>query len=75
MLAKTERDTPRGRIRFDRFHNVVADMYMCRIEKVGNRILPVVVETVHGVDQFLGMDPAEYLKQPRLINLKGTFAK
>ncbi|MBI3015961.1 MAG: ABC transporter substrate-binding protein [Candidatus Tectomicrobia bacterium] len=74
-LAKTSLDTPRGRIRFDRFHNVIADMHMSRIEKVGDRIQPVVVETIHGVDQFLGMDPAEYLKQPRLINLKGTFGK
>jgi hypothetical protein len=33
--------------------------------------VPVVVETIKGVNQFLGMDPAEYLKKPRLVNLKG----
>jgi len=28
-----------------------------------------------GADQFLGLDPAEYMKKPRLMNLKGTFGK
>ena len=27
-----------------------------------------------GVDQFLGLDPNEYIRKPRLVNLKGTFA-
>jgi len=46
-----------------------------RIEKVGDQIVPVVVETIREVDQFLGMPPEEYLKKPRLVALKGTFGK
>jgi branched-chain amino acid transport system substrate-binding protein len=74
-LRKTDLDAPQGRIRFDRFQNVVTDILISRIDKVGDQIVPVVIETIRGVDQFLGMDPAEYLKKPRLITLKGSFAK
>jgi branched-chain amino acid transport system substrate-binding protein len=74
-LRKTDIEAPQGRIRFDRFQNVVTDVHISRIDKVGDKIVPVVIETVRGVDQFLGMDPAEYLKKPRLVTLKGTFAK
>ncbi|MEK7732265.1 MAG: ABC transporter substrate-binding protein, partial [Planctomycetota bacterium] len=74
-LRKTDLDAPRGRIRFDRFNHVISDVHLSRIEKVGDRNLPVVIETVRGVDQFVGMDQAEYVKRTRLINLKGTFGK
>jgi branched-chain amino acid transport system substrate-binding protein len=74
-LRKMDLDAPQGRVRFDRFQNVVTDIHISRIDKVGGQIVPVVIETVRGVDQFLGMDPAEYLKKPRLVTLKGTFAK
>jgi branched-chain amino acid transport system substrate-binding protein len=74
-LAKMDLEAPQGRVRFDRFHNVVTDIHISRIDRVGGQIVPVVIETVRGVDQFLGQDPAEYLKKPRLVTLKGTFAK
>lgn len=74
-LRKMDLEAPQGRIRFDRFQNVVCDIHISRIDKVGGQIVPVVIETIRGVDQFLGMDPAEYIKKPRLVNLKGTFAK
>ena len=74
-LRKTDVDAPQGRVRFDRFHNVVTDIHISRIDKVGNQVVPVVIDTIKGVDQFLGMDPAKYLEKPRLVNLKGTFAK
>jgi branched-chain amino acid transport system substrate-binding protein len=74
-LRKMDLEVPQGRVRFDRFQNVVTDVHISRIDKVGSQIVPVVIETVRGVDQFLGQDPAEYMKKPRLVNLKGTFAK
>ncbi len=74
-LRKVDFEAPRGRIRFDQFQNVISDIHIARIEKTGDRIGPVVVETVRGVDQFLGMDPTEYLKRPRLVTLKGTFGR
>ena len=74
-LRKMDIDAPQGRVHFDKFQNVVTDMYISRIDKVGDKIAPVVVETIRNVDQFLGLSPAEYLKKPRLVTLKGTFAK
>jgi branched-chain amino acid transport system substrate-binding protein len=74
-LRKTDVEAPQGRVRFDRYQNVVSDIYISRIDKVGDQIVPVVVETVKHVDQFLGLDAADYLKKPRLVTLKGTFAK
>ena len=56
-LRKTDLDAPKGRVRFDRFQNVVTDIHISRIDKVGDQIVPVVIETIRGVDQFLGMDP------------------
>jgi hypothetical protein len=46
-----------------------------RIDKVGDQVVPVVVETIPGVEQFLGITPEEYLKRPRLVALKRTFGK
>jgi len=74
-LRKTDVEAPQGRVRFDRYQNVVSDIYISRIDKVGDQIVPVVIETIRNVDQFLGLDPAEYLKKPRLVTLKGSFAK
>jgi branched-chain amino acid transport system substrate-binding protein len=74
-LRKMDIDAPQGRMRFDRFQNVVTDIHISRIDKVGGQIVPVVIDTIKGVDQFLGTDPADYLKRPRLVQLKGTFAR
>ena len=74
-LRKMDLDAPQGRIHFDKFQNVVSDIYISRIDKVGGQIVPTVIETIRGVDQFLGLSPEEYMKKPRLVNLKGTFAK
>jgi len=74
-LRQMDMEAPRGHIRFDRYQNVITDVTITRIEKVGDQIVPVVVETIREVDQFLGMPPEEYLKKPRLVALKGTFGK
>ena len=74
-LGKMDLEAPQGRVRFDRFHNIITDIHISRIDKAGGQIVPVVIETVRGVDQFLGQDPTEYLKKPRLVTLKGTFAR
>ena len=74
-LRRMDLQAPRGHVRFDRYQNVVTDVTITRIDKVGDQIAPVVVETIRGVEQFLGMTPEEYLKRPRLVALKGTFNK
>ena len=74
-LRKTDVEARQGRVRFDRYQNVVSDIYISRIDQVGDQIVPVVIETIRNVDQFLGLDPADYLKKPRLVTLKGSFLK
>src|SRR5712691_1569800 len=74
-LRQMDMEAPRGHIRFDRYQNVITDVTITRIAKVGDQIVPVVVETIREVDQFLGMPPEEYVKKPRLVTLKGTFGK
>src|SRR5262245_27251552 len=72
-LRHMDLEAPRGHVRFGPYQNIVTDVIITRIDKVGEQIVPVVVETVRQVDQFLGMPPEEYLKRPRLVALKGTF--
>ena len=74
-LRRMDLEAPRGRVRFDQYQNIITDVMITRIDKVGDQIVPVVVETIPGVDQFLGMAPEAYIKRPRLVALKGTFGK
>jgi len=74
-LRRMDLEAPRGRIRFDTYQHVIQDVIITRIDKVGDQVVPVVVETYKSVDEFQGMSPEEYLKKPRLITLKGTFGK
>jgi branched-chain amino acid transport system substrate-binding protein len=74
-LRRMDLEAPRGHVRFDRYQNVITNVFITRIEKAGDQIVPVVVETIPEMDQFLGMAPEDYLKRPRLIALKGTFSK
>lgn len=74
-LRKVTLDAPRGTFRFDRFQNVISDVHIGKIERMGNQVLPRVVATVRDVDQFLGASPEEYMKKRRLLTLKGTFGQ
>ena len=74
-LRHMDLEAPRGHIRFDKYQDVITDVIITRIDKVGDQVVPVVVETIPGVEQFLGITPEEYLKRPRLVALKGTFGK
>ena len=74
-LRHMDLEAPRGHIRFDKYQNVITDVIITKIDKVGDQIVPVVVKTIPGVEQFLGITPEEYLKRPRLVALKGTFGK
>ena len=74
-LRKIDVEAPQGRVRFDKLQNVVTDIHISRIDKIGGQVVPTVIETIRGVDQFLGLPVEEYLKKPRLVNLKGPFAK
>ena len=74
-LRRMDLEAPRGRVRFDQYQNIITDVMITRIDKVGDQIVPVVVETIPGVDQFLGMAPEAYIKRPRLVASRGPFGK
>ncbi|MDT7951396.1 MAG: ABC transporter substrate-binding protein [Acetobacteraceae bacterium] len=57
-------DTARGRVRFDKFGNVVGNVYIRKVEKKGNRLVNTVIKTYPDVSQFWTYDPAAFLKEP-----------
>ena len=64
LRAVNLKETPRGPVRFDHFGNVVGDMFVRKVEKVGGKLTNVTQETYHEVSQFWPYNEAEYLKQP-----------
>ena len=57
-------DTPRGPIQFDKYGNVVGNIYIRRVEKKGGRYVNAVVKTYPDVSQFWTYNPDEFLKHP-----------
>src|SRR5579875_2776845 len=57
-------DTPRGPVRFDEFGNVVGNIFVRKIEKVGGKLTNVTQKTYHNVSQFWTYDVKKYLAQP-----------
>jgi len=58
-------DTPRGPISFDDHNNVIADIYIRRVEKGGNnKMVNKTIKTYHAVSQFWTYDPKWFLAQP-----------
>jgi branched-chain amino acid transport system substrate-binding protein len=56
-------DTPRGPISFDRYGNVVGDVFVRRCERKGGRLVNTTVKTYPKVSQFWTYPPEEFLKQ------------
>jgi branched-chain amino acid transport system substrate-binding protein len=57
-------DTPRGPMHFDQFGNVVGNIYVRKIEKVGGKLANVTQKTYGNVSQFWTYDVKRYLAQP-----------
>jgi branched-chain amino acid transport system substrate-binding protein len=57
-------DTARGPVRFDKYGNVIGNIYIRRVEKKGGRYVNAVVKTYPDVSQFWTYDPDEFLKHP-----------
>jgi len=54
----------RGPLKMDKYGHVIQNMYIRRIDKVGNRYQNTVIETYPMVSQFFRFDPETYLKSP-----------
>jgi branched-chain amino acid transport system substrate-binding protein len=57
-------DTPRGPVSFDRYGNVVGDVFIRRCERKDGRLVNTTVKTYPKVSQFWTYPPEEFLKQP-----------
>ena len=57
-------DTCRGPVRFDKYGNVVGNVYIRRVEKKDGRLVNTVIKTYTDVSQFWTYDPEEFLKSP-----------
>ncbi len=64
LRAVDLKDTPRGRIRFDHFGNVIGDFFIRRVEKINGKLANKTVKTYHDVTQFWTYGEAKFLEQP-----------
>ena len=57
-------DSPRGPVKLDKYGHVIDNIYIRRVEKVGNQYQNTILETYPMVSQFFRYNPEEYLKEP-----------
>jgi branched-chain amino acid transport system substrate-binding protein len=57
-------DTCRGPVSFDKYGNVVGNVYIRKVEKKGGNLVNTVIKTYPNVSQFWTYDPDEFLKSP-----------
>jgi len=55
---------PRGPVRLDKYQNVIQNVYVRRVEKVGGTLKNVVIFSYPNVSQFGKYDPDKFLQQP-----------
>ena len=57
-------DTCRGPVKFDKYGNVVGNVYIRKVEKKNGKLVNAVIKTYPNVSQFWTYDPEEFLKHP-----------
>lgn len=57
-------DSPHGHLKLDKYGNVIEDMYIRRVDKVGGRYQNTVIYTYPKVSQFWKYDPDTFVKEP-----------
>ena len=57
-------DTPRGPLKFDRYGNVVGDVFIRKCERKNGRLVNAVVKVYPNVSQFWTYDEKEFLAAP-----------
>jgi branched-chain amino acid transport system substrate-binding protein len=63
-LLATSFEAPASFVSFDAFHNVVTDVYLNQVQKVGNEWRNVPIKTYPKVSQFWTFDPKDYQASP-----------
>jgi branched-chain amino acid transport system substrate-binding protein len=61
-MKATNLVTPRGRVRLDEYQNVVENVYIRRVQKVGGQYRNVVIQTYPDVTQFWTWGPERFMK-------------
>ncbi len=56
--------SPRGPLKLDKYGHVIENIYIRRVDKVGNNYQNTVIDTYPMVSQFWKYNPEDYLKQP-----------
>jgi len=57
-------DTPRGPVKFDKYGNVIGDVFIRRCDRKGKVLVNTVIKTYPQVSQFWTYNEAEFLKNP-----------
>jgi branched-chain amino acid transport system substrate-binding protein len=57
-------DTPRGAFHFDRFGNVVGNVFIRRLERKNGKLVNTTIKTYANVGQFWTYDEKKYLAEP-----------
>ncbi|MBV9490664.1 MAG: ABC transporter substrate-binding protein [Verrucomicrobia bacterium] len=63
-LQGTSFNAPASPVSFDQYHNVVTDVYLNQVKKIGNEYRNSVIQVYPKVSQFWTFSPEEYQKQP-----------
>jgi branched-chain amino acid transport system substrate-binding protein len=64
LRASDKIRTCRGPVSFDKYGNVVGNIYIRKVEKKGGKLVNTVIKTYPNVSQFWTYDPDEFLKHP-----------
>ena len=64
LRASDKISTCRGPVSFDKYGNVVGNIYIRKVEKKGGKLVNTVIKTYPNVSQFWTYDPDEFLKHP-----------
>ncbi|WP_088342715.1 MULTISPECIES: ABC transporter substrate-binding protein [Rhodomicrobium] len=63
-LKATEVETARGPVKFDKYGNVVGNVYIRKVVRKDGRLVNQVIKTYPNVSQFWTYDPDAFLKAP-----------
>jgi branched-chain amino acid transport system substrate-binding protein len=63
-LQGTSFNAPASPVSFDEYHNVVTNVYLNQVKKIGNEYRNSVIQVFPKVSQFWTFSPEEYQKQP-----------
>ena len=58
------KQSPRGPLKVDPYGHVIENMYIRRVDKVGDHYQNTVIKTYPQVSQFWKYNPEEFLKKP-----------